>query len=55
MIRELNTSMASVWPMGPAMAHFVIPVRGEAPLQQTKQIQVYYAAFTSVSVFTVLI
>ena len=41
MIRELNTSMASVWPMGPAMAHFVIPVRGEAPLQHTKQIQVY--------------
>ena len=36
MIRELNTSMANVWPMGPAMAHFVIPVRGEAPLQQNK-------------------
>ena len=49
MIRELNTSMASVWPMGPAMAHFVIPVRGEAPLQHTKQIQVY-AAFTLVLV-----
>ena len=50
MIRELNTSMANVWPMGPAMAHFVIPVRGEAPLQKKiKQIQVF-AAFTSVLV-----